>query len=246
MKKIASLTLILALCACGGTKVIDTENSEEVASMSNTMQLEYRDWEKTADSMTKSMISSGAFADIKKPVIAIGSVENDTMQRFDTDILIKKIRTTLINSGRAQITTSIQNKKTTAKGYIPVSAEMQSVNVSPISASATGAKTTGYAEVEYEKNVAEDETTHQVRANRNNDEYDQKTVAGKGTLVAPNMSLTGKMLQRNIKTDSCMFCANDERVEYYLQLTLTDVKTGLSVWEDEKPILKEGKHAPTW
>ena len=246
MKKIASLTMILALCACGGTKVIDTNDSEEVASMSNTMQLEYRDWEKTADSMTKSMISSGAFADIKKPVIAIGTVENETMQRFDTDILIKKIRTTLINSGRAQITTGFQNKTTTAKGYIPVSSEVQAVNVSPVSATAMGAKTKGYAEVEYEKNVAEDETTHQVRANRGNSEYDQKTIAGKGTLVAPNMSLTGKMLQRNIKTDSCMFCAGNERVEYYLQLTLTDVKTGLSVWEDEKPILKQGKHAPTW
>jgi len=246
MKKIASLTMILALCACGGTKVIDTDNADEVASMSHTMQLEYRDWEKTANSMTKSMISSGAFADIKKPVIAIGTVENDTMQRFDTDILIKKIRSTLINSGRAQVTTSIQNKKTMAKGYIPVSAEVQSVNVSPINASSMNAKAKGYAEVEYEKNVAEDETTHQVRANRGNDEYDQKTIAGKGTLVAPNMSLTGKMLQRNIKTDSCTFCANDERVEYYLQLTLTDVKTGLSVWEEEKPILKEGKHAPTW
>ncbi len=246
MKKIANLTILLALCACGGTKVIDTNDSEQVASMSNTMQLEYRDWEKTADTMTKSMVSSGAFANIKKPVIAIGSVENDTMQRFDTDILVKKIRSTLINSGRAQITTGFQNKTTTATGYVPVSAEMQAVSVSPVSASAMKAKAKGYAEVEYEKNVAEDETTHQVRGTRGDSEYDQGTIAGKGTLVAPNMSLTGKMIQRNLKTDSCLFCSGDERVEYYLQMTLTDVKTGLSVWEDEQPILKQGKHAPTW
>lgn len=246
MKKIANLTILLALCACGGTKVIDTTDSEQVTSMSNTMQLEYRDWEKTADSMTKSMISSGAFAEIKKPVIAIGSVENDTMQRFDTDILVKKIRSTLINSGRAQITTGFQNKTTTATGYVPVSAEMQAISVSPVSASAMNAKAKGYAEVEYEKNVAEDETTHQVRRARGDSEYDQKTIAGKGNLVAPNMSLTGKMIQRNLKTDSCWFCGGDERVEYYLQMTLTDVKTGLSVWEEEQPILKQGKHAPTW
>lgn len=246
MKKIANLTILLALCACGGTKVIDTNDSEQVASMSNTMQLEYRDWEKTADAMTKSMVSSGAFADIKKPVIAIGNVENDTMQRFDTDILVKKIRSTLINSGRAQVSTGFQNRKTTATGYIPVSAEMQAVSVSPNSAAAMKAKAKGYAEVEYEKNVAEDETTHQVRETRGDSEYDQKTIAGKGTLVAPNMSLTGKMIQRNLQTDSCLFCGGDERVEYYLQMTLTDVKTGLSVWEEEQPILKQGKHAPTW
>ena len=60
------------------------------------------------------------------------------------------------------------------------------------------------------------------------------------------MSLSGKMLQRNMKLKSGWFSSNDTRVEYYLQMTLTDLKTGLSVWEDEKPIIKEGDHAPTW
>ena len=118
---------------------------------------------------------------------------------------MKKIRKTIINSGRAQVTTSFEN-------FGP----------------------------------AEDGTTYAVRDTRGNAEYDASTIVGKGTLVAPNMSLSGKMLQRNLKLRSGWFSSVDIRVEYYLQLTLTDVKTGLALWEDEQPIVKEGDHAPNW
>ena len=205
MKKILPIALCAVLAGCGGTTVVDLDDEREVAAMQDVMELEYRDWTKTAEKMTKSMLASGAFTRVKNPVIAIGTIKNDTMQRFDTDILIKKIRTTLLNSGRAQVTTGFQNNA-----------------------------------------PAEDGTTYAVRDVRDNPEYDQSTVAGRGTLVAPNMSLTGKMLQRNLKLDSGWFSSVDTRVEYYLQLTLTDVKTGLAIWEDEQPIIKEGDHAPTW
>ncbi|MBO4745761.1 MAG: penicillin-binding protein activator LpoB [Alphaproteobacteria bacterium] len=205
MKKLLPIALCAVLCGCGETTVVDLDNSKEVAEMQNVMELEYRDWTATAEKMTNSMLASGAFARIKNPVIAIGEIQNDTMQRFDTDILIKKIRKTLVNSGRAQVTTGFRNNKS-----------------------------------------AEDETTHAVRNTRGNAEYDASTIAGTGTLVAPNMSLTGKMIQRNLKLQSGWFSSVDTRVEYYLQLTLSDVKTGLSVWEDEQPIVKEGDHAPTW
>lgn len=205
MKKILPFALCAVLTACGGTTVIDTNNEKEVAAMQDVMELEYRDWTKTAENMTKSMMKSGAFTRVKNPVIAMGPIKNDTMQRFDTDILTKKIRTTLLNSGRAQVTTSFENG-----------------------------------------GVAEDGTTYAVRDVRNNPEYDQSTVVERGTLVAPNMSLSGKMLQRNLKLKSGWFSSVDTRVEYYLQMTLTDVKTGLALWEDEQPIIKEGDHAPTW
>ena len=205
MKKILPVALCAVLCGCGETTVVDLNNSQEVQEMQNVMELEYRDWVGTAENMTNSMLASGAFAKVKNPVIAIGEIQNDTMQRFDTDILIKKIRKTLVNSGRAQVTTGFKNFKS-----------------------------------------AEDETTYAVRDTRGNVEYDASTIVSKGTLIAPNMSLTGKMLQRNLKLKSGWFSSVDTRVEYYLQLTLTDVKTGLSVWEDEQPIVKEGDHAPTW
>ncbi len=201
MKKIIPIMLGLTLCACGGVRVVDLDNEKEVAAMQDVMELEYRDWTNTAEKMTQSMLKSGAFRAVKNPVIAIGNIKNDTQQRFDTDMLTKKIRTTLLKSGTAQIATNFSG---------------------------------------------EDTTTEKMRSMRANAEYDQETIAKTGTLVAPNMSLSGKMLQRNLKLDSGWFSSVDTRTEYYLQLTLTDLKTGLSVWEDEQPIIKEGTHAPTW
>jgi len=201
MKKILPITLCLALCACGGTRVVDLNDEKDVAAMQDVMELEYRDWTNTAEKMTESMMKSGAFKKVKDPVIAIGNIVNDTQQRFDTDILIKKIRTTLLKSGTAQIATNFSG---------------------------------------------EDLTSEKMREKRTNAEYDQETIAKTGTLVAPNMSMSGKMIQRNLKLESGILSSVDTRVEYYLQLTLTDLKTGLSVWEDEQPIIKEGTHAPTW
>ena len=201
MKKMIPCAICLALFGCTETRVVDLQNEKEVTSMQNVMELEYRDWTSTAETMTKSMLESKAFTSHKKPVIAMGKIINDTAQRFDTDILTKKIRTTLLKSGTAQIATNFSG---------------------------------------------EDTTSNTVRNIRGNDEYDAVTIAQKGTLIAPNMSLSGKMLQRNMKLKSGWFSSNDTRVEYYLQLTLTDLNTGLSIWEDEKPIIKEGDHAPTW
>lgn len=201
MKKMIPVALCAALAACGGTSVVDLQDAAEVAAMQQVMELEYRDWTKTAESMTESMLSSGALNRTPKPVIAIGNIVNDTTQRFDTDILTKKIRTTLLKSGKAQIATNFSG---------------------------------------------EDTTSNKVRTLRDNIEYAQTTIANRGTLVAPNMSLSGKMLQRNLKLQSGWFSSVDTRVEYYLQLTLTDLTTGLSVWEDEQPIIKQGEHAPTW
>ena len=201
MKKLLPIALCAVLAACGQTRVVDLDDTRDVATMQDVMELEYRDWEKAATNMTDSMLKSNALTGVSKPVIAVANIKNDTMQRFDTDILIKKIRTTILKSGRAQIATNF---------------------------------------------TGEDTTSNTVRNTRGNDEYDQSTFAQKGTLIAPNMSLSGKMIQRNLKLNSGWFSSTDTRVEYYLQLTLTNLKTGLSVWEDEQPIVKEGDHAPTW
>ncbi len=246
MKKIISISLCAVLAACGGTRVVDLNNAADVQDMDAVMQLEYRDWTQTAENMTDSMLKSGGFAKIENPVIAIGDIKNDTMQRIDSDILVKKIRTTLVNSGRAQITTGFENIETTKTGYMPVKTEVGAANVNPFGATVAYGTQNSVQEIQYNATTAEDNTTHQVRDLRNNAEYDQRTIAKQGTLIAPNMSLTGKMIQRNIKLDSKLFSRVDTRVEYYLQLTLTDVKTGLSVWEDEQPIVKEGTDAPTW
>jgi len=85
---------------------------------------------------------------------------------------------------------------------------------------------------------AEDPMSMQTREElRGNVEFDQKTVAGKGEMIAPDLSLSGKILQRNIRVDS-----KTQRVEYYFQMSLTDIKTGLAFWEDERIVAKRGSN----
>lgn len=87
-------------------------------------------------------------------------------------------------------------------------------------------------------NGPEDAMAMQTRKElRGNEEFDQKTVAGKGKMIAPDLSLSGKIIQRNVSIDR-----SRQQVEYYFQMTLTDVKTGLAVWEDEKVIGKRGSN----
>lgn len=90
---------------------------------------------------------------------------------------------------------------------------------------------------------AEDEMSMHARETlRGNEEFDQKSVAGKGSMIAPDLSLSGKILQRSIKVDS-----KTQRVEYYFQMSLTEIKTGLAYWEDERIVAKRGSNkAVSW
>jgi len=84
-------------------------------------------------------------------------------------------------------------------------------------------------------NGAEDEMSMKARELRGNDEFNQATVQKKGTMIAPDLSLSGKILQRNIRMDD-----GRQQVEYYFMLTLTEIKTGLAWWEGETVIGKRG------
>lgn len=86
----------------------------------------------------------------------------------------------------------------------------------------------------------EDEATQAVRDLRNTDEVNQRNVPGKGRIQSPDLSLSGKLIQRNLVVSS-----RKQRVEYYLQLTLTDVKSGLALWENETLIVKQGRSGTT-
>lgn len=83
-------------------------------------------------------------------------------------------------------------------------------------------------------NGAEDEMNRKARELRESDEFDQAGVQGKGQLQAPDLSLSGKILQRNHKV------GKEQQVEYYIQLSLTDLGSGLAIWEGETPIIKRG------
>ncbi len=84
-------------------------------------------------------------------------------------------------------------------------------------------------------NGPEDRMSKQARELREDEEFNQRTVQEKGQMIAPDMSLSGKILQRNVKMDD-----GKQQVEYYFMLSLTEIKTGLAWWEGETIIGKRG------
>jgi uncharacterized protein (TIGR02722 family) len=157
------------------------------------MALDYRDFDQAASKLVQSMLASGALKkeDGSRYVVAKGRIVNDTMQRIDTDQLMVKIETEILNSGQAVMT------------------------------SAVGSGT--------------DKLVHETRELRDSEEFDPSTVPERQTLIAPELSIAGKIFQRNIRYDR-----NRQQVEYYFQLQLSDVKSGLRFWQNEVIVGKRG------
>jgi uncharacterized protein (TIGR02722 family) len=200
IKSLCIVLLIVFLTACGGTTPVRVDTNNDSAP--TVMGLDYRDFEEAAAKMVQSMLISPATAHPQggRYILAISRITNDTMQRIDTDQLIKKIRVELLNSGRMLVTTAV------------------------------GA------------NGPEDSMSYGARELRGNDEFNQSTVQKKRTLIAPDMSLSGKIIQINHSISSSKI-----QVDYMFQLTLTDIKTGLAYWEGEEIIINRGSgKTVTW
>lgn len=91
-------------------------------------------------------------------------------------------------------------------------------------------------------NGAEDQMTAKVRELQDSKLVNQSTVKKNGTVIAPDFSLSGKIIQRTNKIDR-----SSQLVDYYFQLTLTQLETGLAYWEGEYPISKKGSNdSVTW
>jgi uncharacterized protein (TIGR02722 family) len=85
---------------------------------------------------------------------------------------------------------------------------------------------------------APDQMVHQVRELRDSekaDEFKQGTMPGKGQLLAPELSISGKILQRNVRYDN-----NLQQVEYYFQLRVSELASGTTYWQKETLIGKRG------
>ena len=80
----------------------------------------------------------------------------------------------------------------------------------------------------------EDPMNEKARELRDNEEFNQETVESTGTLVAPDLSLSGKIIQRANPV------GREQQVDYYFQLTVTNLETGLAYWEFEEVIVKLG------
>ena len=55
-------------------------------------------------------------------------------------------------------------------------------------------------------------------------------------MVAPELSLSGKIIQRTNQI------GKKQQVDYYFQLTVTNIETGLAYWEFEQVIVKQGSN----
>ena len=82
-----------------------------------------------------------------------------------------------------------------------------------------------------------DKLIHETRELRDSEEFDQNSVAKRGTLLAPELSISGKIFQRNLPYDR-----RRQQVEYYFQLKLSDATSGLRYWQKESLIGKRGSN----
>ena len=110
MKKclmVLALAALVAGCTTTTTR-IDSRNDRgaQVAGF------DYRDVQLTASRMIQAILRSGRFdrGDGQMYVLAVSKVENDTMQRFDTDILTSYITEELMNSGKVMVTSAMAAK----------------------------------------------------------------------------------------------------------------------------------------
>ncbi|MDT8389854.1 MAG: penicillin-binding protein activator LpoB [Lentisphaeria bacterium] len=84
---------------------------------------------------------------------------------------------------------------------------------------------------------ATDDMVYEARELRKSDEFDAGTLAPKGRLVAPDLSVSGKIIQRDVFYDK-----RTRQVEYYFQLRITNLRTGLRFWQKETLIGKRGSN----
>ncbi len=183
-------SLALALTACssgtgGNAAYVDSSGPRTVVSLE---KINIQDWSNAADQMVQSLLASKTLdkAPTQPAVMAVSRIVNNTTQQVDTDMLTKKIRVALNQSGKVVTTTTFGKN-----------------------AEDTLAKEAGDAAAFAAGEQAPDRI--------------------------PYYTLSGKLIE-----DSAQAGSTTQRT-YVFQLSLTEVKSGLAVWEDEVSITKQGR-----
>lgn len=97
-----------------------------------------------------------------------------------------------------------------------------------------------------------DGMVHDIRDVRDSDygeEFNDTTIVQKGQLIAPELSISGKIFQRIVPyNESAVYkqgqttkYTGQVQAEYYFQLKLTELASGLRLWQKEVLIGKRGK-----
>ncbi len=82
-----------------------------------------------------------------------------------------------------------------------------------------------------------DQLIHETRELRDSEEFDPNTIGKRGTLIAPELTISGKIFQKNLR-----YSKNRQQVEYYFQLKVSDATSGLRFWQKETIIGKRGSN----
>ena len=176
--------LLITGCQSNETRTIDASGPQAL----NTGGINSQDWYTAADQLVGSLLTSGALekAPVQPAVLAIDRIINNTELNIDTDLLIKKIRVALIQTGKVAVT-----------------------------------NTMGLGE----RAVVASEAA----------EMDEMTTGKKAKTPSLNYTLYGKLIQQTDRLNGVT------QNTYSFQMSLVDVKTGLTVWEDDRAIAKQTK-----
>jgi penicillin-binding protein activator len=104
---VLAATLSLSAGGCGtNAHYVQTGGSESVVSIG---EINIQDYIQAANTMTSELLASGALDRVATPpaVLAMSRIVNNTGQQIDTDLLTKKIRVGLLQSGKAVTTTTV-------------------------------------------------------------------------------------------------------------------------------------------
>jgi penicillin-binding protein activator len=168
------------------TRVVDARSPESL----NTSSINPQDWANAADQLTASLLTSGALARAPKQpaVLAVDRVINNTQLMVDTDLLIKKIRVALTQTGMVAITNTL-----------------------------------GLGE----RAVVASEAA----------ELEEMQSGRKRKITVPDYTLYAKLIQQTDRSGRVT------QNTYAFQMSLIDVRSGLTVWEEERQIAKQTKRA---
>jgi uncharacterized protein (TIGR02722 family) len=102
---LAALPFVIGGCATNA-HYVETGGRESVVSVN---QINIQDYIQAANAAVNDLLASGALDRVPNPpaVLAISRIVNNTGQQIDTDLLVKKIRVAVLNSGKALTTTTM-------------------------------------------------------------------------------------------------------------------------------------------
>jgi hypothetical protein len=170
------------------TRTVDAKGPDVI----NTSAINSQDWANAADQLLNSLLSSEALNNAPRhpAILAVDRIINNTQLMVDTDLLIKKIRVGLTQTGKVAITNTMGlGERAVVASEAAELEEMQS-----------GKK--------------------------------QKT-------LVPDYTLYAKLIQQTDRNSKLT------QNTYSFQMSLVQVKTGLTVWEEEKQISKQTKAKPS-